>query len=58
MDVAYEQSDRLRRLLEQLLDLSRLDAESISVEPRPIVLQRVLADIVDGAVTVGRAGRP
>ena len=38
IEVAYEQSDRLRRLLEQLLDLSRLDAESISVSPRPIVL--------------------
>ena len=50
IEVAYEHSDRLRRLLEQLLDLSRLDAESISVTPRPIVLRRVLADIVDGAV--------
>jgi GAF domain-containing protein len=56
IEVAYEQSDRLRRLLEQLLDLSRLDAESISVAPRPIVLQRVLADIVDGAVTGGVPG--
>jgi signal transduction histidine kinase len=51
IEVAYEQSDRLRRLLEQLLDLSRLDADSLSIAPRPIVLQRVLAEIVDGAVT-------
>ncbi len=49
IDVAYEQSDRLRRLLEQLLDLSRLDAEAISVSPRPLVLRRVLRDIVDAA---------
>src|SRR5581483_7066426 len=41
----YEQADRLRRLLEQLLDLSRLDAHAIAVEPRPVVLGRVLAEI-------------
>ena len=41
----YEQGERLRRLLEQLLDLSRLDARSIDVEPRPLVLHRVLEEI-------------
>jgi signal transduction histidine kinase len=41
----YEQGDRLRRLLEQLLDLSRLDAKAISVEPRPLVLHSVLEQI-------------
>ena len=41
----YEQGERLRRLLEQLLDLSRLDARSIEVEPRPLVLHRVLEEI-------------
>jgi signal transduction histidine kinase len=48
--IAYEQGDRLRRLLDQLLDLSRLDSRSIRVAPRPIVLQRVLAKIAREAV--------
>jgi len=47
-ETAWEQSDRLRRLIEQLLDLSRLDAKAIVVDPRPIVLQRALADVVNG----------
>src|SRR5262249_7487058 len=38
----YEQAERLRRLLEELLDLSRLDAQAIRVEPRPLVLHAVL----------------
>jgi len=41
----YEQADRLRRLLEQLLDLSRLDARAIEVDPRPVVLGSLLVDI-------------
>jgi signal transduction histidine kinase len=45
-EVAFEQSDRLRRLIEQLLDLSRLDARSVHIEPSEIALQRVLEDIV------------
>jgi signal transduction histidine kinase len=48
--VAYEQSDRLRRLLEQLLDLSRLDARTISVEPRPVVLRTAVQELVSQAV--------
>jgi signal transduction histidine kinase len=51
--MAYEQSDRLRRLIEQLLDLSRLDARSIPVSPRPIVVGGVLESIVSGAVPDG-----
>jgi signal transduction histidine kinase len=50
IEVAYEHSDRLRRLLEQLLDLSRLDAEAIMVSPRPLVLRRVLSEIASAAV--------
>jgi signal transduction histidine kinase len=45
-ETAWHQSDRLRRLIEQLLDLSRLDARSIDVHPQPIVLERTLAEIV------------
>jgi signal transduction histidine kinase len=47
---ALEQSDRLRRLLEQLLDLSRLDSAAISTQPRPIVLRTVLSSIASEAV--------
>lgn len=43
---AWEQADRLRRLIEQLLDLSRLDASSIKVEPRVVPLRRLLDEVV------------
>jgi two-component system sensor histidine kinase MtrB len=41
----------LRRLIEQLLDLSRLDARSTNIEPRPVVLASLLdnlAKVVNG----------
>jgi signal transduction histidine kinase len=50
--VGVEQGERLRRLLEELLDLSRLDARAITVEPRPIVLKAALTDVVRGALSV------
>ncbi|MGN6797803.1 MAG: GAF domain-containing sensor histidine kinase, partial [Gaiellaceae bacterium] len=53
IEMAYQQSDRMRRLIEQLLDLSRLDARAIRVVPRPIVLSSVLREIVFGAVPQG-----
>jgi signal transduction histidine kinase len=53
--VGVEQGERLRRLLEELLDLSRLDARAISVEPRPVVLKSALADVVHGALSVSDA---
>jgi signal transduction histidine kinase len=45
LQVAYEQGKRLVRLLEQLLDLSRLDARGVRVNPQPLVLHSVLAKI-------------
>ncbi len=48
--VGVEQGERLRSLLEELLDLSRLDARAITVEPRPVVLKSALADVVHGAL--------
>jgi signal transduction histidine kinase len=45
-EVLWEQSVRLRRLIEQLLDLSRLDSRSIRVEPRRLALDRFLAELV------------
>jgi signal transduction histidine kinase len=53
IQLAYQQSDRMRRLIEQLLDLSRLDARAIRVDPRPLVLSSVLRDIVAGTVPEG-----
>lgn len=53
MHVGLEQADRLRRLLEELLDLSRLDTHAISLEPRPIVLRSVVSAIVQQAVSPG-----
>jgi signal transduction histidine kinase len=48
-ETAWDQSDRLRRLIEQLLDLSRLDSQSIDVQPQPIVLERLLASVAGGS---------
>ena len=50
MQVGYEQAERLRRLLEELLDLSRLDSHVIALDPKPIVLRSALAQIVETAL--------
>jgi signal transduction histidine kinase len=48
--IGHEQSVRLCRLIEELLDLSRLDARAITVDPRPIVLASVLARVAEATV--------
>jgi signal transduction histidine kinase len=53
MTVGYEQAQRLRRLLEELLDLSRLDSHVIALEPRPLVLHSVLEQVVSDAMPEG-----
>jgi two-component system sensor histidine kinase MtrB len=53
LQVGVEQGERLRRLLEDLLDLSRLDARAISVDPRPVVLRSALADVVQAVLPTG-----
>ena len=40
-----EQGERLRRLLEELLDLSRLDSRAISVAAKPLVVRTALEQI-------------
>jgi two-component system sensor histidine kinase MtrB len=50
---AYEQSDRLRLLLEQLLDLSRLDERTMPVRPRPVALHSELREIARHTVPAG-----
>jgi len=42
----WEQAVRLRRLIEQLLDLSRLDARTIPLEPQLLRLDVLLRDVV------------
>jgi signal transduction histidine kinase len=51
--VGVEQGERLTRLLEELLDLSRLDTRGVGVRPRPLVLASVLAEIVSEALPTG-----
>jgi signal transduction histidine kinase len=46
-EMAWKEADRMRRLIEQLLDLSRLDARSVQVRPEPIVLRRVLEQVIE-----------
>jgi signal transduction histidine kinase len=50
--VGVEQGERLRRLLEELLDLSRLDARAVNIDPRPVVLRAALSDVIAGALPV------
>jgi len=44
-ETLWEQAVRFRRLIEQLLDLSRLDARAIPIELQRLVLRDILADI-------------
>ena len=46
-EAAWKQADRMRRLIEQLLDLSRLDARSLRLRPEPIVLRRVIEKLIE-----------
>lgn len=49
VEVGYEEGARMTRLLEQLLDLSRLDATAIALEPRPLVLRSLLAETLSNS---------
>ena len=49
-DALWEQAERLTRLIEQLLDLSRLDDESIELAPEPVVLRTMLDEVVRASV--------
>jgi signal transduction histidine kinase len=51
--VGVEQGERLRRLVEELLDLSRLDGRGIRVEPRPLLLASALGEIASEALSTG-----
>jgi signal transduction histidine kinase len=43
----YEQTDRMRRLVDQLLDLSRLEANGIRIEAQPLAVLSRIEELVD-----------
>jgi signal transduction histidine kinase len=49
VEIGHEQGERLARLLEQRLDLSRLDARAVALKPRPLVLRSLLAETVSNS---------
>jgi len=49
-----QQTTRMAQLVEQLLDLSRLDAQAIDIRPEPIEVRKHVADVV-AAAAAGRA---
>jgi signal transduction histidine kinase len=51
----YEQIDRMRELVEQLLDLSRLEANAVDIQPERLVVGTRLREIVAGAVPQNEA---
>ena len=53
--MGYEQAERLRRLTEQLLDLSQLDARRVTVKPEQLDVRDTLAQIVRETVAAGLA---
>jgi signal transduction histidine kinase len=53
--VMLQQSERLGRLVEQLLDLSKLESGAIPFERGPVSLARIVDRVID-EVTMGRTG--
>jgi signal transduction histidine kinase len=48
--VGYEQAECLRRLTDQLLDLSRLDARNVALKPEKLAVREALAGILRDTV--------
>jgi signal transduction histidine kinase len=46
----FDQSERLRQLVDQLLDLSRLEANAIRIRPEPIQVRSRVEELVAGLV--------
>jgi signal transduction histidine kinase len=53
--VGVEQGERLRRLLEELLDLSQLDSSGVSVEATPLALASALRQIASDVLPAATA---
>lgn len=56
LHVMLQQSERLSRLVEQLLDLSRLESGDIPFQRQPVALRPLVSEVVS-EVGVGSAGR-
>jgi signal transduction histidine kinase len=54
-ETLWEQASRLRRLIEQLLDLSRLDARAIPIQPQTVSLGELLDEVVAAAAAEDKA---
>ena len=54
--VLYDHSNRLRKLVDQLLDLSRLEAKAIRIRPEPIQVRRHVEELVASLVPEHAAG--
>ena len=48
--VGYDQAERLRSLIEQLLDLSQLESRRVGIDRKPVVLRSAIAEIVAAAI--------
>ena len=55
-DMLWDQSIRLRRLIEQLLDLSRLDSQSIDIHREPLVLRPLVRELANAVAGPGETG--
>jgi signal transduction histidine kinase len=53
-ETLWTQVNRMRLLIEQLLDLSRLDARAVAIEPQPIGLRALLTEIAAEADPGGK----
>jgi signal transduction histidine kinase len=49
-----QQSDRMAALVEQLLDLSRLDAEAVPIHPQPLAVRQRVEELVTNAAGARR----
>jgi signal transduction histidine kinase len=49
-----QQADRMAALVEQLLDLSRLDAEAVEIHPQPLAVRQRVEELVRNAAGVRR----
>ena len=53
-ETLWEQTERLRRLIEQLLDLSRLDAQAVALERRSVDVRELVESVVEGVAGSSR----
>jgi signal transduction histidine kinase len=51
-EIAWQEADRMRRLIEQLLDLSRLDSGRVRLDTKAVDLAAFLAPFADGRADV------